>query len=388
MSLILLVWSILSLVFVGVPSVYYLYMRHVASQSWKLNMDWSYTPLITILVPAHNEEKSIRFKLENLLKLEYPKERMEIFLINDLSTDKTLQEISNFQNAHPNIPMKVLSNTEHMGKSASLNLALKQATGDVIVVSDADCFWPPDILTKALPYLSDPTVGAITGLETLLNPNQSWVTGTELVYNDLVHTVRVGESKVHSTIFFQGGFGAFKRAVLTGFDNEADDSGTALKIVQKNARTLLVPEAVYFTMFPSTWLGKIATKRRRAWQLARIWIKCLKLLLKGKLVLPKKICLPETFLYIFNPIIFILLAGTTLFLFSNNPFLIVLFVILLPIVLFKKSRSFFIEVIQDNLILLSVLFASAFNKRFSAWKIVEGSRSQLTRDILKKSGLV
>ena len=159
-----------------------------------------------------------------------------------------------------------------------------------------------NILVKGLPYLSDPSVGAIAGLEMLLNPNDSWVTNSEVFYNNSVHRVRVGESKIHSTIFFQGGFGAYKRALLKEFDIENDDSGTALEIVQKGFRTLLIPEAIYYTAFPRTWRGKFITKIRRALQLIKIWIRCLKLLLNGKLALPKKIVIPEIFLYIFNPV--------------------------------------------------------------------------------------
>ena len=389
MSPILLVWSILLLVFVGVPSVYYLYMRHIASQPWKLKMDKDYTPLITILVPTYNEEKSIKFKLENLSKLEYPKEKVEIILVNDSSTDKSLQEICNFQISHPEIDIQVLSNTQRLGKSRSLNSALKQAKGEVIVVSDADCFLSPDILTKALPYLLDSSVGAITGLETLLNPNQSWVTETEIMYNDAVHTIRIGESKFHSTIFFQGGFGAYKRALITQFDEETDDSGTALSVVQKHARTLLVPEAVYFTTFPSTWKGKIATKTRRARQLVRIWIKCLKLSLKKQLVLPKKIFIPEAFLYLINPIVFIFLIGATVLLVYRYPiFLLVLSTIFLPLLFVKKTRTLILEVVQDNCILLSALLAFISNKQFATWKTMDVSRAYLTNDILKRENLI
>lgn len=389
MSPILLVWSVLLLVFAGVPSVYYLYMRHVASQPWTLKMDKDYTPLITILVPTYNEEKSIKFKLENLSKLEYPKEKVQIILVNDSSTDKTLQEICNFQNSNPDINIQVLNNAQRLGKSKSLNLALKQATGEVIVVSDADCFWPPDILTKALPYLLDSSVGAITGLEALLNPNQSWITETEIMYNDAVHTIRIGESKIHSSIFFQGGFGAYKKALITQFDEEADDSGTALSLVQKNARTLLIPEAVYFTTFPSTWKGKIAIKTRRARQLIRIWIKCLKLALKKELILPKKIFIPEAFLYLINPIVFILLIGTTALIVSRYQiFFLVLSIVFLPLLFIKKTRTLIIEAMQDNCILASAIFTSMSKKRSAPWKTIEVSRTYLTGDVLKREKLI
>lgn len=389
LDFLVLMWIILCLVFIGIPSVYYLYMKLAAATPWRLKVDKNFTPFITILIPARNEEKSIRFKLDNLLKVKYPREKMEILLINDFSTDKTLEEMSNFLSCHTDLNAKVLNVPEHGGKTKALNYALKYATGDIIVVSDSDCFWSPDILVKALPYLTDKSVGAVTGLEILLNPAHSWVTKTEVAYNDIVHTIRVGESKTHSTIFFQGGFGAYRRDILTEFDPEADDSGSALNIVQKQARTLLIPEAVYFTTFPSAWKDKIAIKVRRAGQLIRIWFKCIRLMLRGELALPKKIFLPEAFLYIFSPIIFLLLIAITLFLtLKYTVFLLPFSAIFVLVLLIEKSRTLLIETVQDNLVLLSALLASMLGKRDAVWKSVDRARRSLNKDTLMKEGLI
>jgi len=364
-------------------------MKRVASRPWNLKVDKDYEPSITILIPAHNEEKLIKLKLENLRKVGYPKEKIQAILINDYSTDKTEEEAFSFLNNNSDLNLRILNMRDRVGKSRALNRALKHATGEIIVVSDADCFWLSNILVKALPYLSDPSVGAVTGIEMLLNPSQSWVTQTEIAYNNTVHKIRIGESKTQSTIFFQGGFGAYKRAFLSEFDSETDDSGTALNVVQKKARTLLIPEAIYYTACPSTWKGKIVTKVRRARQLVRIWVKCLKLLFKGELALSKKVCLPETFLYVFNPVIFMLFIVVTLLILLEQPILFVIFpMILFPIILIKKSRTLFVEFVQDNCILLNALFALISNEGFAAWKSVEESRSYLTRDVLEKESLI
>lgn len=389
MSLTIVVLVFLWSVFVGVPGVYYLYMKHVASRPWNLEINRDYAPSITILIPTYNEEKSIKLKLKNLSKVKYPREKIQVILVDDCSTDKTLEEAYNFLNLHSGLDIKILEKTERSGKSRGLNLALRYATGEVIVVSDSDCFWSPDILVKALPYLSDPSVGAVTGVEELLNPKQSWVTRTEVAYNNSVHEIRTGESKIHSTIFFQGGFGGYRRDILDEFDCEADDSGTALQVVQKGARALLIPEATYFTTSPSAWKDKILIKMRRAGQLVRIWFKCLGLLLKGQLVLPKRIFLPEMFLYILNPIIFILLIGTTLFLLLENLFALLLFSAgLLSILLKRKSRILLVEFMQDNCVLLVALFAFFSNRRFAIWKTVGSSRYSLSADVLEREGLI
>jgi len=388
-GLVFIIFFIMFLIFLGVPSAYYLYMKNKASKPWNLKIDENYKPSISILVPMYNEEKTIRFKLENLWKVAYPTDKVEIILVNDASTDKTLDEIRAFVNRNHSLNIMVLDRSEHEGKTSSLDFALKHATGDVIIVSDADCFWPADILAKTLPYLSDSNVGAIAGRELLLNSSASWSVKGELFYDKTVQLIRVGESKVHSTIFFQGGFSAFKRILLDEFDKETDDSGTAFNIVQKNRRTLLAPDAYFYTMFPTSWRSKVTLKIRRANQLQRIWLKCLKLLFHGKLVLPKRIALPEIFLHIFNPIIFMALIFVMVFLIVENPILFFIFLIVfLPAVLISTFRTPIIEMVQNNLILFFAMVAFLNKRRLGIWKPVQEPRSLLDEGILRRKQLI
>lgn len=389
MSLILLICGVLFFVFIGFPSAYYLYMKRRAAKPWNLRIDENYEPHVSILVPMYNEEKSIRFKLENLYKLKYPANKLEIILVNDASTDKTLDELDEFMSSHEGPNIKVLNRLKRGGKSSSLNFALKRTNSDVVVVSDADCFLSSDTLIKALPYLSNAEVGAVAGKEMLLNPQGSWVTEGELFYNNFVQTLRLGESKVHSTVFFQGGFAAYKKAVLEEFDHENDDSGTAFNIVQGKRRTLLIPEARFYTMFPTNWKDKIILKMRRANQLQQLWTKCLKLLLQRKLVLPKSIAVPEIFLHILSPIVFFALIPVAALVIGAQPLLLAAFLpILLLALVIPKGRISIIENVQGNFILLFSLFSFITGRKFKHWKTVEESRSFLNKVVLKENQLI
>jgi biofilm PGA synthesis N-glycosyltransferase PgaC len=387
MSSIVAVWSALLLVFVGFPSVYFWYMKRRAAKPWGLNIDQNYSPTVTILVPTYNEADVIDLKLDNLRKLEYPKNLTQIILVDSASRDETPEKILNFSKKHPEMNITVVKENERKGKSNALNNALKHATGDVIVVSDADCFLFPNILTKSLPYLADQTVGAIVGREVILNPNRSWVTKNESMYRDLMSNIRLGESKFYSTIIFEGGFSAYKRAFLEEFDAETgcDDTGTALNVVQKNARTILIPEATFFTAFPTTWKGKIVIKTRRASQLVQIWAKCLLHLLTNRLVLPKRIAVSEIFLHIFNPLLFASLAITTCLLVLHYPLILLA---LLLIVLIPKTRNLFFETLQNNIILLSAFVSLILKRKFVVWKKADEARQEITRDLLESYKLI
>jgi cellulose synthase/poly-beta-1,6-N-acetylglucosamine synthase-like glycosyltransferase len=387
--LIIIAWFIIAAVFVGVPSAYYLQMKKWSTKPWKLDINENYQPSTAILVPVHNEEKTIRLKLENLSKVKYPVEKIEIVIVNDASTDNTLTEINQYTAHNSSLKVNVFDSKEHIGKANCLNQALSSVNADVVIISDADCFWPSDILLKALPYLSDPNVGAITGRELLLNSKRSWVTAGEQLYDATVQSIRIGESKMHSTIFFQGGFAAYKYNFLRGFDHTADDSGTALNVVQRNKRTLLTPDAIFYTAFPVSWKSRIAIKTRRAKQLQQLWIDCLKLALQRKLILPKKIAMAEIFLHVLNPVVFLALMLTTVVLIITQPLypLIILSVFVVTLAI-PKIRMPLIEVIQNNLILLASLFSLSVKKNIKVWKTSEESRSLVDEEILRAKQLI
>jgi len=239
-----------------------------------------------------------------------------------------------------------------------------------VIVSDADTGWSPDILGKALRYLVDPPVGAITGRGINENINSSWVTNAEDTYLNLTCLIRTAESKMHSTIRFEGGFCAYKKGAFTEFDREtgSDDSGTALDVVQHNKRAILVPEVVFSTSFPTVLSGKLKIKARRANQLIGLWIKCSKLLLRDKLVLPKKIAVPEIILFIINPFLFLMLIATGVvhvFLFPLTFFSLFLLVLIAGLLVF--ARNLFLELIVDNLLLIYASISYLFGRRYVAW---------------------
>jgi cellulose synthase/poly-beta-1,6-N-acetylglucosamine synthase-like glycosyltransferase len=382
-------WLALLLVFTGVPGTYFLYMRRQCSKPWNLKLDKEYFPTVSLIIPVFNEEKVVFLKLENSIRLDYPRDKIELVLANDSSTDGTLEQVCEFQRLNPNANIRIVNGLRRRGKIEILNLALESITAEIVVASDVDCFLPSNALRRAINFLSNDSVGAVTGLELLLNPSNSWVTETETYYNDSVHTLRIGESKLHSTIIFQGGLGMYKRYLLTNFDRDVDDSGTALEILQNHSRTLLLPDATYYTMFPNTWKGKLAIKLRRAVQLIQVWLKCLKLFLNRDLALPKRIFLPEAFLHIANPLIFLFLILASFFMFFENPLIILSFFgFLLISSLSKKFRIFLVEVVQSNFVLLVALFSCISGRKITVWKAEDSSRASLTRELLGKYNLI
>ena len=119
-------------------------------------------PSVTVLVPMHNEELVALNILERLLDADYPKERLEIIPINDHSEDKTREILDKFAAEHPAIrPLHRYAGRR--GKPAAINEALQRATGEVIIVFDADYRPPRGILRDIAVCFKDPEVGAVMG---------------------------------------------------------------------------------------------------------------------------------------------------------------------------------------------------------------------------------
>lgn len=106
-------------------------------------------PFISVLIPAYNEEGTIIRSLESVLKLDYPKDKFEVIVINDGSTDKTRDRISQFIKKAKSFNIRLI-NQENKGKAASLNNGLKNAKGEFFACLDADSFVKSTTLKKML----------------------------------------------------------------------------------------------------------------------------------------------------------------------------------------------------------------------------------------------
>jgi cellulose synthase/poly-beta-1,6-N-acetylglucosamine synthase-like glycosyltransferase len=106
-------------------------------------------PFISVLIPAYDEEDTIIRSLESVLKLDYPKDKFEVIVINDGSTDKTEEKVRQFINKTKSFKIRLI-NQENRGKAASLNNGLKNAKGEFFACLDADSFVKPTTLKKML----------------------------------------------------------------------------------------------------------------------------------------------------------------------------------------------------------------------------------------------
>jgi cellulose synthase/poly-beta-1,6-N-acetylglucosamine synthase-like glycosyltransferase len=132
-------------------------------------------PMVSIIVPVKDEERVVGRLLKALLRLDYSLEKMEILIVEDGSTDKTVEICKEYARLYPD-QVRLLHKHESNGKPSALNFAFKYAKGDVIAVFDADNVPEPDVLMRAVAYFRDPSVAAVQGRLCIINAGENMLT--------------------------------------------------------------------------------------------------------------------------------------------------------------------------------------------------------------------
>lgn len=115
-------------------------------------------PKVSIIVPAYNEEETISQSIKSLKKVDYPKDKLEIIIVNDGSKDNTSKIVNKLKGSS----IIFLDNKDNKGKAACLNQGISIATGDLVACMDADSEVKSDIIRKTVPYFKDEKIGAVT----------------------------------------------------------------------------------------------------------------------------------------------------------------------------------------------------------------------------------
>lgn len=237
------------------------FLAFFENQSKLKSKESSYEPVITVAVPAYNEEKTLKKTVESILALDYPKEKLQVIIVDDGSKDDTLKIARTFER----LGVKVITK-QNTGKGDSLNVALTAANGELFTCLDADSFVDADCLKKMVSYFDDERVMAVTPSLKVYRPRgllcriQSieYLLGVYLrkvfAYFDAIH-VTPGPFTVYRKSFFDkyGGYDA---------DNLTEDIEIALRIQSHGYRIENAIDACVWTTAPRKW-GPLSAQRKR-----------------------------------------------------------------------------------------------------------------------------
>ncbi|MCQ2739612.1 MAG: glycosyltransferase family 2 protein [bacterium] len=171
-----------------------------------------YKPLVTIMIPAHNEEHVITHTIENIMQIDYPK--FEIIVIDDRSTDNTASVINDIANKYQNVTAFIRDKEAFPGKSAVLNDALKLAKGEAILVFDADATVEPDFLNRLVPKLEPADVGAVQARKIIRNKDFNLLAKCQNNEYTMDTHLQVGRDAVKGAVELRGNGELIKRKAL------------------------------------------------------------------------------------------------------------------------------------------------------------------------------
>ncbi len=338
-------WGIPLLIFglYGVILLYYGKRGKIERQDKsELGEDKKYEPLVSIVVPTHNEESIISRRIENLLTLRYPQEKLEIIFVDD-SNDSTPNIIEDYSKRFP--CFHLMRFRKRMGYSPCLIAGCEAAQGEIIVFAEAGSF----LDTQAIPYLvynfNNPNIGVVSGKDVILNVDEE-VGKSEDLYQKIYNFVRKAESNMDSTIYMKGKAAAVRKDLIKDLKDLEGCPGTAdtaiaLFVRKKGYKFIYDPRVQFYEYAPSTRRGRIRQKVIRGANLIKVLWEFRGMFFKRKYGKFGMITLPFSFAMLtLAPIS--LLAG-------------VFFLILLTLI--NPTFSFMMWIVIGSFFLLTLLYS-------------------------------
>ncbi len=252
----MIVTEIISIILLGVllfwtvynGSIIFLGIRSKRKQlSTTLDTKIAVFPNFSIIVPTKNEETVIQRCLDGIMNIDYPKEKMQIIVVDGKSADNTLKICSEFSEKYPE-NVKVISEKSVKGKPAALNLALPFVTGEIVGVFDADSFPEKDVLSKVVSYFNDKKVMAVQGRTTSINEKTNALTRVIAMEEKAwFQALLTGREHLQLFVPLTGSCQFVRRSVveeLGGWDENSltEDVEFALRMVEKKHLIKYAPD--------------------------------------------------------------------------------------------------------------------------------------------------
>jgi glycosyltransferase involved in cell wall biosynthesis len=232
------------------------------------------TPEVTVVVAAHDEEDVIERRLENLLALDYPADKLAVVVASDGSTDGTDAAVEAVAAREPRV--RLLSRPR-AGKVAAQDAAVEESGGEIVAFSDANALWEPDALRTLVRNFADPDVAYVCGRLVLVQEDGS---NREGLYWRYEMWLRESESRLAG---ITGGNGAIyavrRRDYVEGDPRFGHDLGFPYLMAQSGRRAVYDPEALALEKAPPESEDEYGRKAR---MLAQCWLH----LLSGRMLRP------------------------------------------------------------------------------------------------------
>ena len=209
-----------------------------------VDKDYSYEPTVTIMVVAHNEEKVIKNKLDNLIKIDYPLNKYEIVVTSDFSTDNTNRIVEEFIKKNKKYKIRLHKTVKHGGKTNAQNEAQKSVDSDILIMTDANCYFDKSAVKEIVACFKDPIVGYVCGATIYTNKDDNNTADSENTYWDFDSKCRDIESRIQTITAGDGNLYACRTNEYIDIPLiECHDSSFPILFALNNKRALFDPKS-------------------------------------------------------------------------------------------------------------------------------------------------
>jgi len=226
-------------------------------------------PFVSIIVAAYNEEKAIAKRIENLLALDYPKNRMEIVIASDGSTDRTVELALH----HIGDKGVVLDFQVNRGRSMTHNDAISHCKGEIVVFTDAKTSFDPLFLRYVVRHFADPKVGGVVGRLSYYAAGNDIALAESLYLNYEMELRNLEADLGLLTIGLTAACLAIRRQLFVPLDPSPDvDDSIGLDIVSKGYYFVYEPLAHAWDYAPTSVQGEVSARSRissKAWAVVK-----------------------------------------------------------------------------------------------------------------------
>ncbi len=227
----------------------------------RVSLGWE--PRVAIIIPCYNEESTLAGTAKAALNLDYPKDKLEIILVNDGSTDGTQAVMEQFRGN----PQVRIINKENGGKHTALNAGIALTDAEIIGCLDADSFVGPEALRAILPSFSSENVAATTAAMSVYEPKTliQHMQNAEYIFGIALRHALCSINGIYVT---PGPFSFYRKSVIEKiggfrFGHQTEDMEMALRMQRAGYEIENAPGARVYTKGPSTVMSLI--KQRTRW---------------------------------------------------------------------------------------------------------------------------
>jgi cellulose synthase/poly-beta-1,6-N-acetylglucosamine synthase-like glycosyltransferase len=244
--------SLLGLIWIYVGYMSFLLIATIIKKK-RSKTDQSIRPTVSIMIMTFNEEDVIRKKIENTLALDYPRENIEIIVVDSNSSDKTQGIVREFESKG----VKLIVQEKREGKASAIHYGMKQATGEIAISTDANAYYASDVIKKIVPHFADEKVGGVTGAMMQVDKSKTNISKGGDMYWKMEKLMRTNESKLHSVIGMSGEICCFRRNLFEDTQlkdwynkGENDDFSLSYYIIKKGYKVAYAPDAYVWEAAP------------------------------------------------------------------------------------------------------------------------------------------